>query len=90
MYEKILNELAEIKSLILTNKKILNADEAATYLGLPKSSIYKLTAAGKIPHSKPTNRILFFDKDELTEWALSAKVINPKKEAEKYLKRNAG
>ena len=83
---KILKELAEIKTMILTNKKVLGADEAAVYLGMSKSMLYKLTAAGNLPHSKPTGRLLFFDRDDLARWALSAKAINPEVEAEKYMK----
>lgn len=90
MDDNITKELAEIKSLILSNKRVLSSDEAAAFLGMSKSKLYKLTASREIPHSKPTNGLLFFDREELSKWALGAKVINPKEEAEKYLNRNAG
>lgn len=90
MENEILKELAEIKSLVLSNKKVLSCDEAADFLGMSKSKLYKLTASRVIPHSKPTNGLLFFDRDEISKWALGAKVIDPKQEAEKYLNRNVG
>lgn len=90
MSEEIMKELAEIKNIVSTNKRILNIKEAATYLGMSKSKLYKLTASRGIPHSKPTNGLLFFDKEEITKWALGAKVVDAKSEAKKYLHRNVG
>lgn len=88
MENEILKALAEIKSLLLSNKKVLTTEEAAVFLGMSKSKLYKLTASRVIPHSKPTNGLLFFDRDEISRWALDAKVIDPKEEAEKYLNRS--
>ncbi len=88
MDNNILKELAEIKSLILSNKRVLSTDEAAVFLGMSKSKLYKLTASREIPHSKPTNGLLFFDKEEITQWALGSKVVDPKEEARKYISNN--
>lgn len=38
-------------------------DEATIELGLPKSSIYKLTMEGKIPFSKFGNKLIFSRRD---------------------------
>lgn len=46
----------------------LNFKEACTYLGYAPSYLYKLTSSGKIPHYKPSGKILFFSKVELDEW----------------------
>lgn len=83
--QSIRNDLSEIKSLLYTHKKVLCADEAAKYLGISKSGLYHMTSAGTIPHYKPTNGTLFFDRDELTQWALQNKNINAKEEALKIL-----
>jgi hypothetical protein len=32
--------------------------------------LYKLTSAGVIPHSKPTGKFLFFNRQELENWLL--------------------
>jgi excisionase family DNA binding protein len=45
----------------------LTAPQAAEHLGWPTQRVYKLTAAGAIPHRKHGQRLLF-DRDELDGW----------------------
>jgi excisionase family DNA binding protein len=45
----------------------LSMSEAADYTGIPKQSLYKLTAAKAIPHCKPGSRILF-SRANLDAW----------------------
>jgi excisionase family DNA binding protein len=40
---------------------------AAAYLDLPRARLYKLSAAGAIPHYKQEGRLLF-RRDELERW----------------------
>jgi excisionase family DNA binding protein len=72
-YEDLLNR---IESKIEGQKKVLTFDEAAKYSGISKSYLYKLTANGTIPHSKPNGKQIYFDREELESWLLSNKVKN--------------
>ena len=45
----------------------LNIQRAAAYLDWPAQRLYKLTAAGAIPHYKHESRLLFH-KHELDNW----------------------
>jgi excisionase family DNA binding protein len=56
----------------------LTFDEACDYTGISRSYLYKLTAKGKIPHSKPNGKLLFFEKTQLVEWLLQNKVSSPR------------
>ncbi|GHV61931.1 excisionase [Bacteroidia bacterium] len=50
-------------------KEVFNIKEAAIYLGVSKSYIYKLTAyPGKVPFFKPTNKNIYIKKSDLDEW----------------------
>lgn len=73
--EKILQDLAEIKVRLLGSKKVMNVQEAAEFLGIARSYLYKLVHWGKIPHSKPEGKIIFFDREDLEQWALSNKTM---------------
>jgi excisionase family DNA binding protein len=42
-------------------------ERAAAYLDLPKQRLYRLTAAGEIPHYKQEGRLLFH-RGELDAW----------------------
>lgn len=48
-------------------KELLNVDEAAAYLGLAKSTVYKLVSWKRIPFYKLGARVLF-DKGILSSW----------------------
>ncbi|AKQ44440.1 DNA-binding protein [Rufibacter radiotolerans] len=60
--------LKNIESLLLTQKTVLNFDEAAAYTGLSKSYLYKLTSAAGIPHFKPQGKHIYFNKLEVDQW----------------------
>ncbi len=45
----------------------LSIDQAAEHTGIPKQTLYKLTASKAIRHTKPGNRILF-RREDLDAW----------------------
>lgn len=57
-------------SLAICHKEVLTLDEAARYTGLKKASLYKLTSARVIPHSKPNGKNCFFNRKALEEWMM--------------------
>lgn len=57
-----------IKMAGLTSKKVLTFDEAARFTGLSKSYLYKLTSQQRIPHFKPTGKLVYFNREELEMW----------------------
>ena len=68
--------LSRIENMLLSQKTVLNFDEASVYTGLSKSHLYKLTSTGGVPCYKPTGKKLYFDKEELDEWMLRNKKLS--------------
>lgn len=72
--DEIRTKLKSIEQLLnaqsLTNKSIFNIDEVATYTGLSKLYLYKLTSKNGIPHYKPNGKNIFFKKEEIDNWLL--------------------
>ena len=68
--KNILNKLTAIESLLeATNQtKPLTLVEAAKFLDLSQSHLYKLTSERKIPHFKPNGKKIYFDEYELVQW----------------------
>ena len=66
----ILERLDRLEKLLIGSKEVLTFDEASDYTGISRSYLYKLTASGKIPHSKPNGKMVFFDKKKLMDWLL--------------------
>lgn len=69
--DKIIQELKEIKILLLLHKKILTLDEFCTYSGISKSHAYHLTSSGKVKCYKPFGKVIYFDIDDIVEFLKS-------------------
>ncbi len=72
------------------SKEILTSDEAAKYMGISMSYLYKLTMRREIPHYKPTGKLCYFNRQELINWLQRnpiATVQNISKRAQEYCMR---
>jgi excisionase family DNA binding protein len=69
----ILERLDRLEKLLIGSKEVLTFDEACDYTGISRSYLYKLTASGRIPHSKPNGKMLFFEKRKLVDWLIQNK-----------------
>jgi len=86
--ELTLNEIKELLKVQRTKPYTFN--DAAEYLGISKSYLYKLTSGGKIPYYKPFGKKIYFDKVMLDDWVYQNPVKSNTQieaEAENYLNR---
>lgn len=89
--EKLERLEALIKKQYVLSKDILTLGEAAEYMQLSKSALYKLTSSKKIPYYVPGGKIIYFRRIELDDWlvfnriASTEEVIN---EVDRCLNRN--
>lgn len=58
---------------LIASKEVLDLEEAITYTGCARSTLYRLTSAKEIPHYK-LGQALRFKKSELDEWLTRNKV----------------
>ena len=73
------NDLQKVADLItakvsLNTKEVLTSDEAASYMGVSKAYLYKLTMGKKIPHYKPMGKMVYFNRQELEQWLQANRV----------------
>lgn len=71
--------LAEVQG---SPKEVLTSDEAAAYLGISKSALYKLTMGRKIPFYKSA-KLCYFDRQEIIDWMKSNRVATQEELAAK-------
>lgn len=72
-------ELEEVSKQVTENtifctKEILTSDEAAKYMGISRSYLYKLTMRQQVPHFKPMGKLCYFNRKELEQWLQSNRV----------------
>lgn len=92
------DKLKQVADLITANtifctKEVLTSDEAARYLGISKSYLYKLTMRQAIPHYKPMGKMCYFNRLELEQWIQSNRVATAdelSQQAQAYCMKKAG
>ena len=80
--EKLLKELSLLK------KEVLTIIEAAEYLEISQSHLYKLTSSGTVPFYKPNGKKVYFNRLELDKWLLTnrhASHADIEQQADEYL-----
>lgn len=58
----------------MEQKEMLSFNEASAFAGISKSYLYKLTSSRRIPHYKPTGKLIFFNRRELQDWLQKNKI----------------
>ena len=76
-------EIKQVADIVTANilfykKEVLTSDEAAKYMGISKSYLYKLTMRQQIPHFKPMGKMCYFNRTELEQWLQNNKVTTLK------------
>ncbi|HKM94486.1 MAG TPA: helix-turn-helix domain-containing protein [Prolixibacteraceae bacterium] len=92
MDEIILTKLNGIEKMLMEQnmlkKEVLSFNEAAIYLEVSHSHLYKMTSTGVVPSYKPNGKKLYFNRKELDSWLLSNKQFSQQEieqEAANYL-----
>lgn len=68
--EELVDMIKEIKERLFFLKDELTTKEAAMYLGISVSTLYKKTMNNEIPFYRPLNRHIYFKRQELSQWIL--------------------
>lgn len=91
-------EITQITNLVTDNtlfctKEVLTSYEAARYMGISKSYLYKLTMTQQIPHYKPMGKMCYFNRAELESWLQSNRVATAdeiNQQAQTYCMKKGG
>lgn len=78
---EMIGSLKEVVDIVTANtifctKEVLTSNEAARYMGISKSYLYKLTMKGEVPHYKPMGKIVYFNRVELEKWLQSNRIAS--------------
>ena len=85
-------DLITAKTIFCT-KEVLTSDEAAKYMGVSKSYLYKLTMRQQIPHYKPMGKMCYFNRLELEQWLQNNRISTSaeiKQQAQVYCMKKGG
>lgn len=71
-----------LENLLATAKEVLTLEEAAAFLGVKRSQLYKMTHKAAIPFYKPNGKMIYFERSELLAWLRNVKSASTKEIAE--------
>lgn len=75
MTKEDLQAIKDLLAEVQSPKEVLTTDEAAKYLGISKSALYKMTMNRRLPYYKSEGgKLCYFDCQELIEWMKAHKV----------------
>lgn len=66
--EEFVGFIRDLKTCLFYLKEDLTLKEAAKYLGLSASTLYKMTMHNEIPFYRPGKRRLYFRRKDLEQW----------------------
>ena len=81
-----------LEQLLHQGKDVLTLEEAANFMGIARSSLYKMTHEQTIPFYKPNGKMIFFEKSDLLAWVRKNRVSSEaeiSEEAERIIQRLA-
>jgi len=76
LYKELDSRLTSVENILYQGKEVLTLEEAAQFLGVTKSSLYKMTHFQTIPYYKPSGKLVYFEKSELLSWLRKNKVLS--------------
>lgn len=84
--------ILSLEHLLHQGKDVLTLEEAAKFMGIARSSLYKMTHEQTIPFYKPNGKMIFFEKSDLLAWVRKNRVSSETEiaeEAERIIQRLA-
>lgn len=76
----------------MARTNMLTPTEAAEYLGIKVSYLYKLMMRRVIPYYKPGGKLCYFDREDLDKWLRSVRVASDEEiesQAQAYILKNS-
>lgn len=95
MSENDIKQIADriAAQMMSSTKEVLTSEEAARYIGVSRSYLYKLTMLQKIPHYKPMGKMCYFNRAELEAWLQGNRIATEaeiSQEAQQYCMKKGG
>ena len=62
------NRIKVLEHILFEAKDVLTLEEASLFMGISKSSLYKMTHKHELPFFRPNGKLIYFEKSELLKW----------------------
>ena len=57
-----------LEDILDSSKEVLTVEEAAKFMGMARSSLYKMMCEQSIPFYRPNGKMIYFEKADILSW----------------------
>ncbi len=73
--EELQRRMEAVEDILDNAKEILSVEEAARFMDIARSSLYKMTSDRSIPFYRPNGKMIYFEKANILEWIRKNRVM---------------
>lgn len=70
------HRIEALENILHEAKDVLTLEEAALFMGISKSSLYKMTHKNVLPFYRPNGKLIYFEKTELLKWMRQGRTMS--------------
>lgn len=73
--EELQKRLDAVEDILDNTKEVLSVEEAARFMNIARSSLYKMTSDKSIPFYRPNGKMIYFEKADILKWIRKNRVM---------------
>jgi len=66
--DDLIQRIIVLENVLCSGKEVLTLEEAALFMGISRSTLYKMTHKNVISFFRPNGKLIYFEKSELLAW----------------------
>ena len=74
--EELQKRMDAVEDILDNAKDVLSVEEAARFMDIARSSLYKMTSDRSIPFYRPNGKMIYFEKADILEWIRKNRVMS--------------
>ena len=74
--EELQKRMDAVEDSLDNAKEVLSVEEAARFMDIARSSLYKMTSDRSIPFYRPNGKMIYFEKADILEWIRKNRVMS--------------
>lgn len=74
--EELQKRMDAVEDILDNAKEVLSVEEAARFMDIARSSLYKMTSDRSIPFYRPNGKMIYFEKADILEWIRKNRVMS--------------
>lgn len=73
--EELQKRMDAVEDILDNTKEVLSVEEAARFMDIARSSLYKMTSDRSIPFYRPNGKMIYFEKADILDWIRKNRVM---------------